>query len=88
MNRVLMPLPEKAYAYLESAVAALGPEGGAIHYYDFVHACKHEDPVVKVGAKVTGKLDSLSRRFVVEYGKVVRATGPNWHQVVLDIETE
>jgi len=54
MNRVLMPLPEKAYAYLESAVAALGPEGGAIHYYDFVHACKHEDPVVKVAAKVTG----------------------------------
>jgi len=88
MHRVLMPLPEKAYAYLESAVAALGPDGGAIHYYDFVHAYKDEDPVEKVASKVTGKLDSLSRHCVVEYGKVVRTTGPNWYQVVLDIGTD
>lgn len=85
MHRVLMPLPEKAYACLESAVAAIGPEGGTIHYYDFMHAYKHEDPVGKVASKVVGKMDKLQRRFETVYGRAVRTTGPNWYQVVLDV---
>ena len=33
-ERVLMPLPELAYEYLDSAIIALKPKGGSIHYYD------------------------------------------------------
>lgn len=86
INRVLMPLPEKAYAYLDSAFAAIGPEGGTIHYYDFAHAYKREDPVEKITSKIAGKLDAQSRRFRIEYGRVVRTIGPNWYQVVLDVK--
>ena len=85
MNRVLMPLPEKAYAYLHSALAAIGPEGGTIHYYDFAHAYKHEDPVEKTALKIAEKLGIQSRSFTIEYGRVVRTVGPNWYQIVLDI---
>jgi len=84
-DRVLMPLPEKAYEYLNYAVLTLKPEGGWIHYYDFEHALKDEDPVEKVKAKIVRKLQELGAEFAVPFGRVVRATGPNWYQVVLDV---
>jgi len=85
-DRVVMPLPERAFEYLDYAVLALKPVGGWIHYYDFEHALKTEDPVEKVKAKVSEKLQKLGVDFVVAFGRVVRHTGPNWYQVVLDIE--
>lgn len=84
-DRVLMPLPEKAYEYLDCALLALKPDGGCVHYYDFVHAGKDEEPVEKVRDKVAAKLSGLSVNYDVPFGRVVRATGPNWFQVVLDI---
>lgn len=84
-DRVVMPLPEKAFEYLDYAVLALKPTNGWIHYYDFEYASKKEDPVEKVKAKIIMKLQKLCKEFSVSFGKVVRSIGPNWHQVVLDI---
>jgi tRNA (guanine37-N1)-methyltransferase len=84
-DRVLMPLPAKAFDYLPHAVLALKPSGGWVHYYDFEHAGKGEDVVEKVRLKVSAKLHSLCGEFDVPFGRVVRSTGPNWYQVVLDI---
>jgi tRNA (guanine37-N1)-methyltransferase len=83
-DRVLMPLPEKALAYLPYAVLAIKKEG-LIHYYDFEHAKRNENPVEKVKRKVAEKLGGLGVAFNVSFGRVVRTTGPNWFQVVLDI---
>lgn len=58
--------------------------GDWIHYYDFEHATKNDDPVQKVKEKVAEKLRSLSIALESVAGHVVRSTGPNWHQVVLD----
>jgi tRNA (guanine37-N1)-methyltransferase len=44
-DRVLMPLPGKAFEYLPCALSALKEAGGHIHYYDFKHAEKKEDAV-------------------------------------------
>jgi tRNA (guanine37-N1)-methyltransferase len=85
-NRVLMPLPEKASEYLSCALLCLIKSGGWIHYYDFVHARKGEDAVVKVKHSVSTKLDALNARFEVPFGRIVRASGPNWFQVVLDVK--
>ncbi len=85
-DRVVMPLPEKAYEYLDYAVAALKPDGGWIHYYDFEHASKDEDPVEKVKVKVSEKLRKLGIGFTVSFGRVVRSTGPNYYQVALDVQ--
>jgi tRNA (guanine37-N1)-methyltransferase len=87
-DRVLMPLPEKALEYLPSALRALRESGGWIHYYDFEHARKNEDPIDKVRLKVSDKLGGLDIAFEIPYGRVVRSTGPNWHQIVLDIRVE
>jgi tRNA (guanine37-N1)-methyltransferase len=88
LHRILMPLPEKAYAYLDSAIGSVSRDGGTIHYYDFTHANKDEDPVKKVIGKIDPKLRTQPRHFSVAYGRVIRSTGPNWYQVVLDINVQ
>jgi tRNA (guanine37-N1)-methyltransferase len=85
-DRVLMPLPEKALDYLNEALIALKPSGGVVHFYAFEHATKDESPVEKAKARVSERLQKLKAEFEISFGRVVRTTGPNWYQVVLDIE--
>jgi len=85
-DRVLMPLPERAYEYLGAAILALKPTGGVIHYYDFVHADKYEDPIQKIVGKVSTRLGELNIRHDVSFSRVVRSVGPYWQQAVLDIK--
>ena len=84
-DRVLMPLPEKAYEYLDYAVLTLKSAGGWIHYYDFEHAEKGENPIEKVEARVAKKLQNFGVSFEAPFGRVVRTTGPRWYQIVVDI---
>jgi tRNA (guanine37-N1)-methyltransferase len=87
-DRVLMPLPEKALEYLPCAVLALKPSGGWIHLYDFQHATGNEDPVEKTKLKVAQKLGNLVVSYRFASSRVVRSTGPNWYQTVLDIQID
>ena len=84
-DRVMMPLPERALEYLPCALLALKKSGGWIHYYDFEYADKSESPVERVRSKVAERLQRLDVDFVFRFSRVVRTTGPNWCQVVLDI---
>jgi tRNA (guanine37-N1)-methyltransferase len=84
-DRILMPLPQLAYEYLDYAILALKPKGGWIYYYDFEHAGKDKNSEEKVKAKVAEKLQKLCIDFEMAYSRVVRTTGPNWHQIVIDI---
>jgi tRNA (guanine37-N1)-methyltransferase len=83
-DRVIMPLPEKAFDYLNSAISSLKPKGGWINYYDFEHAKKNEDPIEKTINKVSKKI-KLITDFEVKFGRIVRPIGPGWYQIVLDI---
>ena len=83
-DRILMPLPEKAIEYLPNAVSALRGRG-FIHLYDFEHAVGSEDPVEKTKLKVEEKLDGMGVNYHFDSSRVVRSTGPNWYQTVLDI---
>jgi len=84
-DRVLMPLPEKAYEYLEAAVRALRPRKGVIHFYEFIHARKEEDPARKLFEKASEKMGKLGVDFRLDFSRIVRTVGPNWYQVALDI---
>jgi tRNA (guanine37-N1)-methyltransferase len=84
-DRVLLPLPSKAYEYLYHAKLALKSNGGRIHYYDFEHAERGENPIAEVKARVSKKLRSLGAAFEAPFGRVVRTIGPRWYQVVVDI---
>lgn len=87
-DRVLMPLPEKALEYLSIAVSALKKDGGWIHYYDFQHAAGTENPIEKTKQKVAEKLDTLGMGYTFAFSRIVRSTGPNWYQTVLDIRVD
>ncbi len=84
-DRVLMPLPEKALEYLPTAVSALKEGGGWIHYYDFQHTTGQEKPTEKTKQAVALKLDAIGVKHTFENARVIRPTGPNWYQTVLDI---
>lgn len=85
-DRALMPLPEKALEYLPYALLTLKKTGGWIHYYDFQHATGKEDPVEKTKLKVARKLGSLGVNYLFINSRVIRPTGPNWYQTVIDIQ--
>jgi tRNA (guanine37-N1)-methyltransferase len=84
-DRVLMPLPELAYEYLDYALLALKPTGGWVHYYSFEHAKRNEDPLQKAADQVSQKLARLRGDVRVDNKRIVRTIGPRWFQVVLDI---
>lgn len=84
-DRILMPLPEKAYEYIDYATSALKPAGGWIHYYGFEHAKKGETPTKKHEVKISEKLHRRGVNFTVAFTRIVRRIGPNWFQIVLDI---
>ena len=85
-DRVLMPLPELALKYLPYALIALKPSGGWIHFYDFQHAVGKENPEEKTKLNVAQKLESLGVCYTFGSSRIVRSTGPNWFQTVLDIQ--
>jgi tRNA (guanine37-N1)-methyltransferase len=85
-DRVLMPLPEKALEYLPYVVLALKASGGWIYYYSFEYATKTENPTEKTKLKAAQKLSRLNVAFEFPFSRVVRPIGPNWYQVVLDIQ--
>jgi tRNA (guanine37-N1)-methyltransferase len=86
-DRVIMPLPEKAYEYIEAALLALKSGGGIIHYHDFEHSAKGENAIEKTRKRVSEKLETLGVNFDLLSSRIVRTTGPNWHQIALDIQT-
>ena len=87
-DRVLMPLPEKALEYIPYALSALKPTGGSIHYYDFQHALGKENPTEKTKIKVAEKLNCLGVNYMFVNSRVMRPTGPNWYQTVVDIKVD
>jgi tRNA (guanine37-N1)-methyltransferase len=85
-ERVLMPLPEKAMEYLPYAVKALKLNGDWIHLHTFEHADKTESSAEKAKQKVEQALRDLGVAFEVPMVRVVRSTGPNWWQLVTDVQ--
>ncbi len=85
-DRVLMPLPERAIEFIDCALLALKPSGGWLHYYDFVHARKDEDPVQKVSEKFQQEMFELGVQHEVAFGRIVRPVGPAWYQIALDVK--
>jgi tRNA (guanine37-N1)-methyltransferase len=87
-DRVIMPLPELALQYLPSALLALKPSGGWIHFHDFQHATAEEDPTEKTKQNVAEKLGGFNVGYTIANARVVRSTGPNWWHIVLDIHVK
>lgn len=82
-DRVLMPLPEKAMEFVDSAVACLRNNRGSIHYFAHIKAQNRKD------ADRAGKLATTEafRNYNHELGttRIVREVGPRLYQIVSDV---
>ena len=81
-DRVLMPLPEKAADYLDTAVQALKPPTGVIHYYTHTYAARreeaHKETQKELDKSIRGRYETMAHR-------IVREVGPRWYQVAVDL---
>jgi tRNA (guanine37-N1)-methyltransferase len=82
-HRVLMPLPEKAKEFVDSAVMALKENKGIIHYFAHVKA------LTKSLAREKGVVDTKNAFYEYHHEilatKVVREVGPRIYQIVSDV---
>jgi len=83
-TRVLMPLPEQAAEFIDSAIMALENNKGIIHYFAHIKAKS------KLDALEEGKVNCHNHFQCYQYkiisGKVVREVGPRIYQTVFDLE--
>ncbi len=79
-DRVLMPLPEFARDFFDSALQTLKPEGGVIHFYDY-----GEEPEVFEPSLDFVKNELGSRTVELGNKRIVRSYGPDLYHIVLDL---
>ena len=82
-DRVLMPLPEMAGEYLDTAIEALKPPVGIIHYYSHNYAVRRQDAV---NESIKDIKSLMKNQYSIISSRIVREVGPRWYQVVLDLK--
>jgi len=78
-DRVLMPLPEKAREFLDTALTALKPEGGVVHFYDFGREPDPFSPSLHFLKEKSG------RRVELLGARKLRSYAPRCYHIVLDV---
>lgn len=82
VDRVLMPLPERAKEYLNSAILAV-KDKGIIHYFTHIHADSKKESLKVCSEELE---NSVNVKHELLTSRVVREVGPRFYQVVADIQ--
>ncbi len=82
-DRVLMPLPEKAREFANSAVLALKPRGGIVHYFAHIKSEGKKESREAGLADAHEAFASYSHKVLGI--RVVREVGPRVYQIVADV---
>lgn len=83
-DRVIMNLPEKAIEYVNVACAAVKPEGGVIHYYEFSNT---SNPIETAKSRLAEALKHTNRHLKkILLARIVRGVAPFNYQIVVDAE--
>jgi len=80
-DRVVMPLPMGGETFLKEAIMCLKPEGGVVHFYDFVG--KENAPSDAIEG-IKQAVDASGKSFEILQWKKVRDYSPDTIQVVVD----
>lgn len=82
-SRVLMPLPETSFEFLECAIKSIAEQGGWIHLYTHVHGRSTSEAIQSARTTVD---ESLRGRGSMQQSRIVKGIGPGWYQIVSDLE--
>jgi tRNA (guanine37-N1)-methyltransferase len=83
-TRILMPLPEQASEFIDSAIAALQNNKGVIHYFAHIKSKSKLDAVEE--GKINCHKNFQCYNYKIISGRVVREVGPRIYQTVFDLE--
>lgn len=83
-TRVLMPLPEKAYEFIETAVLSLRNRKGIIHFFAHIK-CNNKKNALDEGIKNSMTIFKDYQKKIIAC-RVIREVGPRMYQVVTDID--
>ena len=82
-NRVIMNLPHSAIEFIDSAVQALKPTGGVIHFYSITSDTQSLETLTKT---VVTRIAQCNRSAEVIFTRTVRPAAPHEFQVVIDLQ--
>ena len=82
-DRVLMPLPERASEYVDSAILALKDGRGTIHFFIHLKAKNKKNAIEEAESKMTSIFNKYHHKIL--HTKVVREVGPRVYQIVSDV---
>jgi len=83
-DRVIMNLPERAVEYVDVACKALEPEGGMIHYYQFVNK---PELIETAKSRIAEAVKQTNRRLQkIAHTRIVRGVAPFTYQIAVDAE--
>jgi len=83
-TRVLMPLPEKAREFVDTAISSLANNRGIVHYFAHVGA---DNKRIAIQSGIKDTADSFSRfNHIIRNIRIVREVGPRFYQIVSDVE--
>jgi tRNA (guanine37-N1)-methyltransferase len=83
-TRVLMPLPEKAKEFVDSAVNSLVNSKGIVHYFAHVGAENKKNAIQSALLDTTVSFGDFNH--IIRNIRVVREVGPRFYQIVSDVE--
>jgi tRNA (guanine37-N1)-methyltransferase len=83
-TRVLMPLPEKAKEFVDSAVNSLVNSKGIVHYFAHVGAENKKNATQSALLDTTASFGDFNH--IIRNIRVVREVGPRFYQIVSDVE--
>ncbi|MBA3976637.1 MAG: class I SAM-dependent methyltransferase family protein [Nitrosopumilus sp.] len=82
-DRILMPLPERAFEFIDVSVNCIKPSGGYLHFFSHI---KSETKSKAVGDSENYVHSLFSRYdYQIKHTQIVRAVGPRVYQTVTDI---
>jgi tRNA (guanine37-N1)-methyltransferase len=82
-DRILMPLPEKAFEYVDVSVNCLKPSGGYIHFFSHIRSDVKSNVINESENYVRSLFSKYN--YQIKHTQIVRAVGPRLYQTVTDI---
>jgi tRNA (guanine37-N1)-methyltransferase len=83
IDRVLLPLPERAHEFIDISIDCLKPSGGRLHFFSHI---KSDTKAGVVAASETHIQNLFSKYcFEIEHTQIVRDVAPRIYQTVTDL---
>jgi len=81
-DRIIMPLPENSFEYIDAALSGIKNSGGIIHLYSHIYLDELNSKI----KLIIERIENQSRRCKILSNNIVKNIGPGWGQVVFDIQ--